>query len=75
MAAGYDQADGTIVGLLLTEGTHPLEGKFENVEHLFNEGYRAMGLQHFFDNELGGSLHGQSQSGLTGFGYKAVREM
>lgn len=69
------QGPGTIVGLLLTEGAHPLEGQIENVERLFDEGYRAMGLQHFFDNELGGSLHGQSGAGLTEFGVNAVREM
>lgn len=74
-AADLDQPDGTIVGLLLTEGAHPLEGDIANVLRLFDEGYRAMGLQHFFDNELGGSLHGQSQSGLTDFGFDAVREM
>lgn len=74
-ASDLNQPDGTIVGLLLTEGAHPLEGKIENVERLFNEGYRAMGLQHFFDNALGGSLHGQSQTGLTAFGFDAVREM
>lgn len=74
-ASDMIQPDGTLVGLLLTEGAHPLEGKIENVERLFNEGYRAMGLQHFFDNELGGSLHGQSQTGLTPFGFDAVREM
>ena len=34
-----------------------------------------MGLQHFFDNELGGSLHGISRAGLTDFGKQAVREM
>lgn len=74
-ASDLNQPQGTIVGLLLTEGAHPLEGKIENVERLFNEGYRAMGLQHFFDNKLGGSLHGQSQTGLTDFGFEAVREM
>lgn len=74
-ASDLNQPDGTIVGLLLTEGAHPLEGKIENVERLFDEGYRAMGLQHFFDNALGGSLHGQSQAGLTAFGFEAVREM
>lgn len=74
-ASDLNQPEGTIVGLLLTEGAHPLEGKIENVERLFNEGYRAMGLQHFFDNALGGSLHGQSQTGLTTFGFDAVREM
>ena len=34
-----------------------------------------MGLQHFFDNRLGGSLHGESQAGLTPFGEQAVRNM
>lgn len=64
-----------LVGLLLTEGSHPLEGKIENIQRLYDEGYRAMGLQHFFDNELGGSMHGKSQAGLTDFGKKAVKEM
>ncbi|MBX3488612.1 dipeptidase [Parvibaculum sp.] len=62
-------------GLLATEGSHPLEGKLENIEALYNAGYRMMGLQHFFDNELGGSLHGLSSGGLTEFGKEAVREM
>ena len=61
--------------MLLTEGAHPLEGKIENIARLKIEGYRAMGLQHFFDNELGGSMHGLSQAGLTAFGRKAVLEM
>ena len=74
-ASDLNQPDGTIVGLLLTEGAHPLEGQIDNVQRLFDEGYRAMGLQHFFDNKLGGSLHGQSQTGLTDFGFDAVREM
>lgn len=74
-ASDLDQPAGTLVGLLLTEGAHPLEGDVANVQRLFDEGYRAMGLQHFFDNELGGSLHGQSQAGLTPFGFEAVREM
>ncbi|GLQ21089.1 dipeptidase [Algimonas porphyrae] len=74
-AADLEQPDGVLVGLLLTEGAHPLEGDIANVQRLFDEGYRAMGLQHFFDNALGGSLHGQSQAGLTPFGFEAVREM
>lgn len=64
-----------VLGLLLTEGAHPLEGEIENIKRLYDEGYRAMGLQHFFDNELGGSLHGRSQAGLTKFGREAVLEM
>ena len=30
-------------------------------------------LQHFFDNELGGSLHGDANSGLTDFGRQVVQ--
>lgn len=67
--------DGVLATLLLTEGAHPLEGKIENIKRLYDEGYRAMGLQHFFDNELGGSMHGTSKSGLTDFGRAAVTEM
>ena len=33
-----------------------------------------MGLTHFFDNRLGGSLHGISGEGLTPFGRDVVRE-
>lgn len=64
-----------LMGLLETEGAHPLEGDLDNIARLYNEGYRMMGLQHFFDNELGGSMHGISQGGLSGFGREAVSEM
>ena len=74
-ASDMDQPEGTLATLLLTEGSHPLEGKIENVQALFDEGYRAMGLHHFFDNELGGSKHGRSQAGLSEFGRKAVLDM
>jgi len=74
IAGDLDKTD-RLLGLLLTEGAHPLEGKIENIARLKSEGYRAMGLQHFFDNELGGSMHGLSQAGLTEFGREAVLEM
>lgn len=70
-----DQPDGVLIGVLATEGSHPLEGRVENVERLYNEGYRMMGLQHFFDNRLGGSLHGTKKGGLTPFGREAVKKM
>ncbi len=69
------QPEGTLIALLLTEGSHPLEGDLKNIGRLYDQGYRAMGLQHFFDNELGGSMHGRSQAGLTDFGRQAVLEM
>lgn len=64
-----------VAGILGTEGAHPLEGEIANIARLHDEGYRVIGLQHFFDNELGGSLHGLSNAGLTGFGRDAVREL
>ena len=67
-------AGGRIAAVLATEGAHPLEGRLENVRVLYEAGYRMMGLQHFFDNELGGSLHGVSGGGLTEFGRQAVAE-
>lgn len=73
-AADMDKTD-RVLGLLLTEGSHPLQGDLEKILRLKNEGYRAMGLHHFFDNELGGSLHGRSRAGLTGFGRAAVKKM
>lgn len=62
-------------GVLATEGLHPLEGDLANVRALYDLGYRMMGLHHFFDNALGGSLHGESQSGLTDFGRDVVRAL
>ncbi len=73
-ASDMDKTD-RVLGLLLTEGSHPLQGDLEKIHRLYREGYRAMGLHHFFDNELGGSLHGRSQAGLSGFGRAAVIEM
>jgi uncharacterized protein (TIGR03382 family) len=64
-----------LAAILGAEGLHPLEGELENVQHLFDVGYRVMGLQHFFDNELGGSLHGLSDGGLTDFGREVIREI
>ena len=70
------QNNSTLVGGLIgTEGSHALDGKLENIQLLFDNGFRMMSLQHFFDNKLGGSLHGVSQAGLTDFGRQAVAEM
>lgn len=62
-------------GILGIEGGHPLEGNLDNLDTLVAAGHRVFGLQHFFDNELGGSLHGESQSGLTEFGRSVVTEI
>ena len=60
-------------GIYLIEGAHPLEGDIRNLDRLFEQGLRVVGLTHFFDNELGGSLHGVSGAGLTEFGKRVVR--
>jgi len=64
-----------LAAILGIEGAHPLEGKLDNIGALYAAGFRVMALQHFFDNDLGGSLHGESGAGLTEFGRNAVREM
>jgi len=61
--------------LLATEGLHPLEGKLENVNRLYDAGFRMAGITHFFDNELGGSAHGLAKGGLTPFGRDVVRRL
>ena len=62
-------------GLIGTEGSHALEGNLDNIQRLYSEGFRMMSLQHFFDNKLGGSLHGTTGQGLTKFGQEAIKEM
>lgn len=72
-----DRAAGQRVlgGLLGIEGGHPLEGEIANLDLLVDAGYRMVALQHFFDNELGGSLHGVSDGGLTDFGRQVVAQV
>lgn len=66
----------SLVGAMLgTEGSHALDGDLANIQVLYDAGFRMMSLQHFFDNKLGGSLHGTSGAGLTEFGRDALREM
>lgn len=67
-----------IVGAILgAEGGHALSGDPGNLDRLYDAGFRLIGLTHFFDNELGGSLHGEdsAENGLSDFGRKVVRGM
>lgn len=61
--------------LLGIEGSHALEGDLANLDALEDAGYRVIGLQHFFDNAAGGSLHGIGNGGLTEFGAELVAEV
>lgn len=62
-----------LLAMLGTEGSHALDGELSAVDELFLAGFRVFGLQHFFDNRLGGSLHGESKQGLTEFGRAVVK--
>lgn len=65
-----------VLGAILgSEGAHPLEGEIANLDVLYGAGFRLLGLTHFFDNELGGSLHGQGNLGITDFGRAVVEGM
>lgn len=57
-----------IGALLSLEGAHALEGKPENINILYDAGFRMLGLVHLFDNEMAGSSHGVEQHGLTDSG-------
>ena len=46
-------------GLLSVDGAHALQGKLSNLDHLFDKGVRMMSLVNIFDNEVGGSVHGE----------------
>ena len=72
-----DRAAGATVvgGILGAEGGHAFAGDLANLERMQAAGFRLIGLTHFFDNELGGSLHGEAGTegaGLTDFGRQVV---
>ena len=72
-----DRAAGATVvgGLLGAEGGHAFAGDMANLERMQAAGFRLIGLTHFFDNELGGSLHGEAGTegaGLTDFGRQVL---
>ncbi len=64
-----------IGGWLGIEGAHALDGKVENVDVLFDAGFRMMSPSHFFDTEMGGSAHGVTKYGLTEKGREMIRQM
>lgn len=72
-----DRADDSqLVGAFLgIEGLHCLEGNLENLDELYDAGYRMAGPTHFFDNALGGSAHGESNAGLSDFGKQVIAVM
>jgi len=74
--AAHMGGDGNTLAVLLgAEGAHPLEADLANIDRLYDAGFRMIGLTHFFDNALGGSLHGISKGGLTDFGRAVVKRL
>ena len=69
------KAEKQVGSLLGIEGAHALDGKTENVDVLFDAGFRMMSPSHFFDSEMSGSLHGIEKYGLTEKGREMLRRM
>ena len=72
-----DRAAGKRVtgALLSSEGMQNLEGNPANLAVLYAAGFRMMGLAHFFDNDIAGSMHGEKKTGLTPLGRRLVPVM
>ena len=64
-----------VAALLGTEGAQPLEGRIENLDVLFNAGFRMMSPAHFTDTAVGGSAAGAVKAGLTPLGREWVKQM
>lgn len=62
-------------GFLGIEGAHALDGNLDNIDVLFDAGFRMMAPTHFFDNDIGGSAHGVEKGGLTDKGKEMIRRM
>ncbi len=62
-------------GFLGLEGAQALEGKMENLDRVYDAGYRMISPSHFFDTEIGGSAAGEKKIGLTSLGREWVGRM
>ncbi|MEO4047536.1 membrane dipeptidase [Pseudomonas sp. CAU 1711] len=73
--AAWQRDPQRVAALLATEGLQPIEGKLENIDRLYDAGFRIAGLTHFFDNEVGGSAHGLDKGGLTALGRQVIARL
>ena len=62
-------------GFLGIEGAQALDGNLDNIDVLFDAGFRMMSPSHFFDTDIGGSAHGVEKGGLTDKGKEMIRRM
>jgi membrane dipeptidase len=66
---------GLIAGILSLEGAHALENDIENLQALFDEGLRSLGLAHFSSNSAAPCAYGVGSShekNLSDFGREVV---
>ena len=75
LLADRQRGDNVTGAMLSIEGLHNLEGDEANFDRLFDAGFRMASPTHFFDNELGGSMHGLEKGGLTDFGREIIQRM
>lgn len=64
-----------LAGWLSVEGAHALEGNLDNLQRLYDAGYRMIAPTHFFDTFVSGSAHGEEKGGLTDQGKAWVKAM
>lgn len=62
-------------GFLGIEGAQALDGNLDNIDVLFDAGFRMMSPSHFFDTDIGGSAHGVDKGGLSDKGKEMIRRM
>ena len=62
-------------GFLGIEGAQALDGNLDNIDVLFDTGFRMMSPSHFFDTDIGGSAHGVEKGGLTEKGKEMIKRM
>ena len=62
-------------GLLAIEGAMVLEGDLNNIDVLYNAGFRMMSPTHFFDTFVSGSAHGIEKGSLTEKGREMIKIM
>jgi len=74
-AQNWQSKGGPLLAILGMEGAHATEFKVENVEELFDAGFRSMGLAHYSDTEFAGSSSGMSKHGLTDKGRALIKKM
>jgi len=73
LVAARGRGEPVIGAMLSLEGVHALEGDLANLDRLYDAGFRLIGLNHLFDNEFAGSVHGKEMGGLSELGKELIK--